>query len=155
MVNNLTICNHLEQLIGEHLNEYLDKIEGLDFTLPEISQKCVSQSFPDVDSQPTPTYFNIVPTYSENTELSVGSDFCTLNVSLFISCRRNKAINLQKMVNGYTAAFELLLWSHQNLDGLTDICDVVSCDYYPAINGDVNVAGVEISLAIQYAKEYC
>lgn len=155
MTNNLTICNHLEKLIGEHLNDYLNMVEGLDFTLQEISPKCVSQSFPDTDSQSTSTHFNIVPTYSENEELSVGTDICTLNVSVFISCKRNKVVNLQKMVNGYTAAFEILLWHHQNLDGLTDICDVISVDFYPAINGDLNVAGAELSLSIQYTKEYC
>ena len=154
MTNNLTICNHLEQLIGEHLNDYLERVEGLDFTLPEISPKCVSQSFPNTDSQPTPTHFNIVPTYSENAELSVGTDLCTMNVSVFISCKRDKSINLQKMVNGYTSAFEIMLWNHQNLDGLTDICDVTSIDFYPAIDGDVNVSGAELSLSIQYTKEY-
>ena len=155
MINNLTICNALEKLIGEKLNDYLDKVSGLDFTLPQISPKNVSQDFPDIDSQPQPTMFNIVISYEENEELTVGADFCTLNVSVFISCRRDKVTNLQKKVYGYISAFELMLWNHQNLDGYVDFCDVTSADYYPAIEGNINVAGVEISLAIQYAKEYC
>ena len=155
MINNLTICNTLEKLIGEKLNDYLDRVSGLDFTLPQISPKNVSQDFPDIDSQPQPTMFNIVISYEENEELTVGSDFCTLNVSVFISCRRDKVTNLQKKVYGYISAFELMLWNHQNLDGYVDFCDVTSADYYPAIEGDKNVAGVEIALAIQYAKEYC
>ena len=155
MTTTLSILNNLEKLIAEHLNDYLDDVEGMDVKLPEISTKNVSQDFPDTDSMPMPNMFNIVASYSENEELSVGSDLCTLNVSVFISCKREKCSILQKRVLGYVSAFELLLWHHQNLDGLTDMCDVVSCDYYPAVAGDMNVSGVEISLAIQYAKEYC
>ena len=154
MITTLSILNNLEKLIAEHLNDYLDDVEGMDVQLPQIGTRNVSQDFPDTDSMPMPNMINIVATYSENEELSVGSDLSTLNVSVFISCKREKSSVLQKRVLGYVSAFELLLWHHQNLDGLTDMCDVVSCDYYPAIAGDVNVSGVEISLAIQYAKEY-
>lgn len=155
MISTLLILNNLEKLIAEHLNDYLDDVEGVDVKLPEIGARNVSQDFPDTDSMPMPNMFNIVASYSENEELSVGSDLSTLNVSVFISCKREKSSVLQKRVLGYVSAFEMLLWHHQNLDNTTDMCDVVSCDYYPAIQGDINVAGVEISLAIQYAKEYC
>ena len=154
MKSDLTILNKLEQIIGEHLSDYIPNVEGLDFTLPLISPKNVSQSFPDADNQSQPTMFNIVATYGENEELTVGSDMSTLNVSVFITSRRDKSSNLQKKIYGYLSAFEMLIWHNQSLDSLVDFINVVSADYYPAIEGDVNVAGIEISLAIQYAKEY-
>lgn len=155
MKTDLTILNKLEQIIGEHLSDYIPKVDGLDFTLPLISPKNVSQSFPNVDNQPQPTMFNIVATYGENEELTVGSDLSTLNVSVFITSRRDKSSNLQKKIYGYFSALEMLLWHNQDLDSLVDFVDVVSADYYPAIENDINVAGIEVSLAIRYAKVYC
>ena len=155
MINKLTVLNTLELYIARYLNDYLDEVEGMDIPLPRIIDKSVSQTFPAVDSQPMPNMFNLVVTYEENESLSVGSDLCTLNVSVFITCKRDKSSNLQKKVNGYATAFQLMLWHHQNLDGLVDMCDVTNADYYPAVEGDINVAGVEMTITIQYAKEYC
>ena len=155
MTNNLTILNKLEKLIGERLNDYLDKVDGLDIELPKIIDKNVMQDFPDVDSMRCPTMFWVLQTYSENEELTTNSDFCTMNVSVFLTCRRNKAVNLQKMVNGYTAAFEMFIWHNQSLDNLVDMCNVTSADFYPAVQDDPGVSGVEISLQIQYQKIYC
>ena len=154
MKTDLTILCKLEELIGNHLSDYLDKVEGLDFELPEIKPINVIQDFPDTDNMRCSTMFNIVAQYGENEELTIQSDLATLDVSVFITAKRDKSTNLQKKVFGYYSAFEIMLWNHQNLDGLTDFADVVSADYYPAVEGDINVAGIEISIQLKYAKEY-
>lgn len=153
MKTDLQITKSLELLIAENLNDFLKDVD-CEEELEEIDEKNVIQDFPDVDNSRKNTMFWIVPSYGENDELSVGSDFTTLQVSLFITSRRDKNCNLQKKVYGYFAALELLLWNHTNLHGEADFTDISSYDFYPAIDGDRNVAGIEVTIKIQYAKEY-
>lgn len=153
MKTDLQITNKFEKIIAQHLNEYLDKVECSE-VLEKISAKNVVQDFPDVDNSTCPTMFWIVPSYGENEELSVGSDFSTLQITLFITSKRDKQCNLQKKVFGYLAALELLFWNYTDLEGDADFTDITSYDFYPAIEGNRNVAGIEVTVRVQYAKEF-
>lgn len=153
MKTDLQITNTLERIIAEDLNDYLSQVECSE-ELQEIDENNVTQDFPDVDNSRKNTMFWLVPSYGENDELTVGADLTTLQITIFITSKRDKNCNLQKKVYGYFAALELLLWNNTNLDGEADFTDISSYDFYPAIDGDRNVAGIEVTVKIQYAKEY-
>lgn len=153
MKTDLQITNQFEKIIAEHLNDYLDQIQCGE-KLEKISNKNIEQAFPDVDNSKCPTMFWIVPSFGENEELSVGSDFTTLQITLFITSKRSAPCNLQKRVFGYLAALELLIWNYSDLEGDADFTDITSYDFYPAIEGNKNIAGMEVTVRVQYAKEF-
>ena len=154
MKTDLQITNTLEKIIIRDLNNYIEKVDCSE-KLEKISCKNVVQGFPDVDNSTCPTMFWLVPTYGENEELSIGSDLTTLQITLFITSKRDKPCNLQKKVFGYLSAVELLLWNNTSLDGDADFTDIPSYDFYPAIEGNKNIAGIEVVIRIRYAKIYC
>lgn len=153
MKSDLQITNSFERILAKHLNDFLDQVQ-CEEKLEKISEKNIEQSFPDVDSSKCPTMFWIVPTYGQNEELSVGSDFTTLQITLFITSKRSAPCNLQKRVFGYLAALELLLWNYSDLGGDVDFTDISTYDYYPAIEGNKNIVGIEVVIRVQYAKEF-
>ena len=145
------ITNTLEHLIVTEFNDYLDKV---DFKLDTITANNVSQEFPDVENGKCSTMIWIVPTYGENEELSFNSNLSSLSINVFITTKRDKTENLQKKVFGYLTALECLVWHNQSLNGEAEFMEITSSDFYPAIEGDRNYAGVEVVLRIRYTKIY-
>ena len=148
MKNELTILSRLCTVIHSQLNQHLPP------EIPEIDDKNVCMDFPDTDLMPKHTMFYLVPNWANYDELSTNSDSSTLNVSVFILCKKDKQENLIRMIHGYFNALYSLLRTNISLDGEVDFTDVNNVDFYYAVEGNRSVQGAEISVSIRYTKDF-
>ena len=114
----------------------------------------VAIDFPDTDLMPKATMFYIVPNWADYEALSTESDNSTFNVALFILCKKDRQENLTRKIYGYFNALYSLLRTNIGLDGYVDFTDVNDAEFYPAVEGNRNVQGVEVSVSIRYTKDF-
>lgn len=147
MKNELSILNQLRTVIQTRLN---DHIQGL----PQIGERNVQVDFPDTDQMPKDVMFYIQPNWSEYEALTTESDSSTFNVAVFILCRRDRQENLTTKIYGYFNALYSLLRTNTSLDAFVDFTDINDADFYPAVEGNRNIQGVETSVSIRYTKDF-
>lgn len=148
MKNELTILNQMKIVLQEQLNDHLET--GLE----QIDEHNVAIDFPDTDLMPKATMFYIVPNWADYEALSTESDNSTFNVALFILCKKDRQENLTRKIYGYFNALYSLLRTNIGLDGYVDFTDVNDAEFYPAVEGNRNVQGVEVSVSIRYTKDF-
>ncbi len=148
MKNELTILNQMKTVLQGQLNDHLET--GLE----QIDEHNVAIDFPDTDLMPKATMFYIVPNWADYESLSTESDNSTFNLALFILCKKDRQENLTKKIYGYFNALYSLLRTNIGLDGYVDFTDVNDADFYPAVEGNRNVQGVEVSVSIRYTKDF-
>ena len=148
MRDELTILNALKRVIQTKLNVFL--AEGLD----QISERNVAIEFPDTDQMPMKTMLYIQPNWANYEALTTESDDSTLNIAVFIICRKDSQENLTKKIYGYFNALYLLLKTEMSLDGEADFCVIDDTDFYPAGEGNRNIEAIEGSITIRYTKDF-
>jgi len=148
MKNELTILNQMKTVLQSHLNDHLEA------GLAQIDEHNVAIDFPDTDLMPKATMFYIVPNWADYEVLSTESDNSTFNVALFILCKKDRQENLTRKIYGYFNALYSLLRTNIGLDGYVDFTDVNDAEFYPAVEGNRNVQGVEVSVSIRYTKDF-
>lgn len=148
MKNELTILNQMKTVLQGQLNDHLET--GLE----QIDEHNVAIDFPDTDLMPKATMFYIVPNWADYEALSTESDNSTFNLALFILCKKDRQENLTKKIYGYFNALYSLLRTNIGLDGYVDFTDVNDAEFYPAVEGNRNVQGVEVSVSIRYTKDF-
>ena len=148
MKNELTILNRLCTVIQGQLNCHLPQ------ELQSIDEKNVCIDFPDTDLMPKNTMFYLVPNWANYESLSTNSDSSTLNVAVFILCKKDKQENLIRKIHGYFNALYSLLRTNISLDGEADFTDINDVDFYYAVEGNKSVQGAEISVSIRYTKDF-
>ena len=148
MKNELTILNQMQVVIQKYLNDHL--LDGV----PKIDEKSVSLDFPDTDLMARSTMLYIVPNWANYEALSTESDGSTFNLAIFILCKKDKQEALTKKIYGYFNALYSLLRTNISLDGYVDFTDVTEAEFYPAVEGNKNVQGVEVSVSIRYTKDF-
>ena len=147
MTNELAVLRALQKTIQENLNNY---IENLD----KIEEDSVFLDFPDVDKMKHPTCLYIQPDRSEFENLSTESDYSTFYASVFIISKRDKQENLMFKVYEYQNSLYRLLKDKTDLGNVVDFTEIDSSEFYPAIEGNLNVKGIELSVSIRYTKDY-
>lgn len=147
MISELDITKQLVKVIQDHLNEYLP--EGY-----AIVPKQVILDFPDVDKMPYSTCIYVHPDYSEAEELTTCSDEVNFRLSCFVVCKRDTQTNLTEKYFAYYNAVYYLLRNNTSLEGTIDETKIISVDFYPAIEGNPDVRGSEISLNTIFAKDF-
>ena len=147
MINEIDVTKQLVKVIQEHLNEYLP--EGY-----SITDKQVILDFPDVDKMPYNVCFYVNPEYSEAEDSTTTSDKITFRLGVFVLVKRDTQSNLTEKYFTYYNALYYLLRNNTSLDGFIDDTKVISADFYPAIEGNPNVRGSEISIATIFEKDF-
>lgn len=110
--------------------------------------------FPSVDQMPAANTVFMLPDYAEYESLATVNDRAEFRVNIWILCKRAPRADLTTKVYGiYNQIYELLR-KDTDLGGYVDFCEVRSADFYPAVEMNKNVQGIEMSLAIQYTKDW-
>ena len=152
MKTELQVLNQLKQVIATELNDYLSEDEDNHDLLEEINADNVVIGFPDLDNMKKNTMFYITPDYEEITDLSMGTDFASMNSNLFIMCKGAKNETLIKKVFGYYTALYALIRDNQTLDNFVDFSRINDMDFYPAVTASTTMTAIEVSISIQWAK---
>lgn len=152
MITELQVLTQFKNVIVEQLANYYDQDEEYRDLLEEISEANVSIGFPEIDSMRKNVMFYIQPDYEEISDLSMGTDFASLNATVYIMCKGSKNETLIKKVFGYYTALYALVRNNQTLDGFVDFTGINSMDYYPAVTASQTITAIEVSTNIQWSK---
>lgn len=148
MVNELTIIEAMETTIEDNINTYIDN------HLPNLSAANVRIDFPDVDSMPRDVMIYLHPNYAQYETLATTNDRSLFTVSVYLLCKRDSMANLTKKMFGYYNALYETLRRHMELGGVVDFSAITDVEFYPAIDMNKNVQGAEISVTVEYTKDF-
>ena len=148
MINELTIIEKMEKTIEDNINTY---IEG---DVPYLSAANVTIDFPDVDQMPRDVMIYLHPNYAEYENLATTNDRSVFTVAVFLLCKRDTRQSLTKKTFVYFNALYETLRRHMELEGTVDFSRVTNAEFYPAIDLNKNVQGAEISVTVEYTKDF-
>ena len=148
MITELAVMQGIKTFIASGLNEYLDP------DITPITEENVLIDFPSVDLMPKKAMIYIQPNYAEFEGLTTGSDATTFAVSVFLLNKKDTQENLTVQNHAYYEALCELVRDDRSLGETVDFCDVTEVTFYPAVEGNRNVRGVEVSLAVRYTKDF-
>lgn len=148
MKNELTVMNSLLSVMQSDLNTYLDS------DLDTLSSENMVIEFPDVDQMPKSTMIYIQPDYAEYEALATTNDQASFRMSVYVLCKRDKRENLTTKFFGYFNGVYSLLRTNTSLSGEVDFTDIMDVNFYPAVEGNLNVKGAEISVSCRYTKDF-
>ena len=148
MITELEVMNALYDVLIRDINDYTPQsVENLD-------NKNFMIDFPSVDMMPKSTMIYLQPNYSNFEELTLQSDESQFNMAIYILAKKDKSTVLQNKVFDIYNAIYLLLKTNPTLDGAITVCGVESFDYYPAVEANPNVKGIEMSIVLQFEKDF-
>lgn len=151
MKTELQVLDQLKKVIAEQLNDYYSEVDDREL-LEEISEANVEIGFPELDSMKKNTMFYINPDFEEITDLSMATDFASMNSNLYIMCKGAKNEVLIKKVFGFYTALYALIRDNQTLDDFVDFSRINSMDFYPAVTASQTMTAIEVSISIQWSK---
>lgn len=146
----MTVIEGLRATIINGLNAHLPESE----VLAPIGEDNVLIDFPDTDRMPKSTMFYIQPNWADFENLTTESDSSIFSVAVFILCKRDKSENLTKKIYGYFNALYSLLRRNTSLDGVVDFTEVTNSEFYPAVEANRSIQGVEVSVSLRYTKDF-
>lgn len=148
MINELTVLEALQSVLVSDVNKFL--AEGW----TRLTTDNVVLEWPDVDGMKDDVTVFINGNYAEYTELATTNDESTFTVSVFLMVKRDTKLNLtQKMYRYFNGIYQALRES-MSLDGVVDFTMITDADFFPAIEANTNVQGVEITVAVHYTKDF-
>lgn len=152
MITELQVLNKLKDVIVNQLGDHYNEDEEYHDLLEAITADNVEIAFPKLDSMKKNTMLYIQPDYEEITDLSMGTDFASMNATIYIMCKGGTNETLIKKVFGFYTAFYSLIRSNQTLDDFVDFAKINSMDYYPAVTASQTMTAIEVTLNLQWAK---
>ncbi len=150
MKDELEVIEGLRRAIVSGINDHLAESE----VLAPLDENNVVIDFPDTDRMPKSTMIYIQPNWSEFENLSTESDSSLFSVAVFILSKRDKSENLTKKIYGYFNALYSLLRRNISLDGVVDFTEVTNAEFYPAVEANRSIQGVEVSVSLRYTKDF-
>ncbi len=147
----MQVLDRLKKTISSQLGDYFSATEE---PLDAISDDNVVIDFPEVDAMRKHSMFYIQPDYENIETLSMSSDLAVMNATLFILCKGASNEKLVRRVFGYYTALYALLRRNQTLDGFIDFARISDMDYYPAVTASATITAVEISIQLQWTKQF-
>lgn len=150
MKDELQVLNQLEKFIADNINTFIDSEEDLE----EITSEHVSVDYPDTDNMKKDTMFFIVPDVENFEELTISSDLADFNVTIYLLSKRDKQENLIKKVFAYFSALYRCLKSDATLSSFVDATNLITMEFYPAVEGSKTIVGIEVQVNIQFTKDY-
>ncbi len=150
MKDEMTVIEGLRSTIINGINDHLPESE----VLTPLGEDNVVVDFPDTDRMPKSTMLYLQPNWAEFENLSTESDSSIFSVAVFILCKRDKSENLTKKIYGYFNALYSLLRRNTSLDGVVDFTEVTNSEFYPAVEANRSIQGVEVSVSLRYTKDF-
>lgn len=152
MKTEIQVLKKLQEIIAFQLDTHVDGQEAEN--LSSITEGNIIIDFPDVDRMRRNTMFYIQPDYEHLEQISMSSDLATMQVTLFILCKgASNATLIQRVFSYYTACY-LLLKTNPTLDGFIDFTQITDMDYYPAVTASKTMTAIEVSLELQWSKDF-
>lgn len=148
MTNELTILEALKTVLITDVNNYLPE------QCTPLSCKNVVFDYPDVDNMPSDVTVFVNGNYAEYTELATINDESTFTVSVFLIVKRDTKSNLTEKMYKYFNGIYQAIRKSMSLNGTVDFTMITDADFYPAIEANKNVQGVEITVAVHYTKDF-
>ena len=148
MTNELTVLEALQSVLIANVNQYL--AEGY----TQLSSANVLMEYPDVDKMPSDVTVFINGNYAEYEELATINDQSTFVVSVFLIVKRDTQSNLTTKMYTYFNGIYKSIRKSMDLNHTVDFAMITEADFFPAIEANKNVQGVEISLAVHYTKDF-
>ena len=137
------------------MTETLDVLNGLKAVIGrQFPKYSVEVDYPDLDRQKTNTAFFIQPDNGEFDNLTMVSDDCTMNITIFIVTKSDKSDVLRDRVWDCFEKTYRELRSNPTLDGLVADSMVTDFDYFPAVMDNVSSQAITITLAIRFEKDF-
>ena len=148
MTNELTVLQAIQTVLISNVNQYLEQ------GWTALSAKNVIMEWPDVDNMTDDVTVFLNGNYAEYEELATINDVSTFTVSVFLLVKRDTVSNLTiKMYKYFNGIYQALRQS-MSLGGVVDFTMVTDADFFPAVEANKNVQGVEITLAVHYTKDF-
>ncbi len=147
-ISELDIMKAMVSVISTELNSHLAQ------DIPEITEGQVVLDLPDPDKMPFSNMFYVLPDYAEYEEKTTESDRASFRLTVFILCKRDTGENLTEKSHGYYNALRDLLRTDTTLGALVDFTFVESATFYPAVDANPNVRGVEVSVRTTYELDF-
>jgi hypothetical protein len=139
MKTEMQVLERLSEIIVAQLQAHITGIDAEE--LEPLTKKNVSMFF-------------IQPDYEHLESLSMGSDLAVMQATVFILCKGASNQTLVTRVFGYYTALYILLRQHQTLDGFIDFARITDMDYYPAVTASKTITAIEVSLQLQWSKDF-
>lgn len=148
MTNELTVLEAIQTVLISNVNQYLEQ------GWTALSANNVLMEWPDVDNMTDDVTVFLNGNYAEYEELATINDVSTFTVSVFLLVKRDTVSNLTiKMYKYFNGIYQALRKS-MSLGGVVDFTMVTDADFFPAVEANKNVQGVEITLAVHYTKDF-
>lgn len=113
----------------------------------------VLQDYPDSDRCIKETTLFLVPDSGLIEGLTTSSDECSLDVTLYIICRRKKSDTLmQKVFDCFERVYKLLR-GDPSLDGYVVNTMITDFDYYPS-TGIESEKAIEVHMTLYWEKDF-
>jgi len=148
MTNELTVLEALQSVLISNVNQYLQ--EGW----TQLTNKNVIMEWPAVEDMTADATVFINGNYGEFEELTTLTDASTFTISIFLMVKRDTRANLQTKMFTYFNAIYSAIRKSMDLNHTVDFSMITDADYFPAIEANKNVSGVEITLAVHYTKDF-
>ncbi len=148
MTNELTVLEAIQSVLISNVNQYLD--EGY----TPLSSNNVIMEWPDVDGMKDDVTVFINGNFAEYEELATTNDQSTFTVSIFLLVKRDTISNLTTKMYRYFNGIYQALRKSMSLNGVVDFTMVTDADFFPAVEANKNVQGVEITVAVHYTKDF-
>lgn len=153
MKNELTVLTALRNVIDAGLNPTPPQTKGDPEPTP-TEQIPVVIDFPSVDQMRAKSVVYLLPDYAEYETLATTNDRAEFRVTMFILCKRApKADLVTKVYNVYNQIYDLLR-RNMDLDGVVDFTEVQNATFYPAVEMNENVQGIEATVSVTYTKDF-
>ena len=151
MKTELQCLEQLKSVIAAQIENYYAEADDREL-LEEITEDNVVIGFPELDSMKKNTMFYITPDYEEIQDLSMGTDYASMNATVYIMCKGSKNETLIKKVFGFYTALYALIRDNQTLDNYVDFSKITSMDFYPAVTASTTMAAIETNVNLDWAK---
>ena len=148
MTNELTVLEAIQSVLISNVNQYLD--EGY----TALSSNNVIMEWPDVDGMTDDVTVFLNGNYAEYEELATINDQSTFTVSIFLLVKRDTISNLTTKMYRYFNGIYQALRKSMSLNGVVDFTMITDADFFPAVEANKNVQGVEITVAVHYTKDF-
>ena len=148
MTNELTVLQAIQTVLISNVNQYLEQ------GWTALSAKNVIMEWPDVDNMTDDVTVFLNGNYAEYEELATINDASTFTVSVFLMVKRDTKSNLTTKLYTYFNGIYQAIRKSMDLNHTVDFTMITDADFYPAIEANTNVQGVEITVAVHYTKDF-
>lgn len=148
MIDELSVLQALQTTIIEDVNQYLDS------NMSRFSEANVIRDFPSVSLMPSDVAIFIIPDRAVYENLATTSDKSEFTVMIELLCKRDTQKNLEEKAYAYFNALYLALRRNMSLGGVVDFTELSEGEFFPAVEMNKNVQGIESTCTLHYTKDF-